>query len=305
MSALPSELLDASLRAATPIGLAALGELIAERSGVLNIGIEGAMCLAALASLMAAMWFGPLGGLAAGAITGALVTGLFAVFVVRFRAQQVLAGTAISMLALGLSAMAYRTLQATRLDAPHVKTLPILRIPGLADIAGIGPVFAQPLSTYLFYCAALGVAWFLYRTIGGLAVRATGEDPAALRIVGKNPAAIQSVALLFAGMFAGLGGATLVVAQAGTFTDNMSAGRGYIAIAVVVLGRWTPGGVIIGSLLFGLAGSLQFIVQAYGVALPYNLALGAPYVLTLVGLAVFGGSRASPAGLGRPLDASS
>jgi simple sugar transport system permease protein len=305
VNSLPSDLVDASIRAATPIGLAALGELIAERSGVLNVGIEGAICLSALASFIAATSFGPAAGLAAGVITGMVVTGLFAVFVVRFRAQQVIAGTAISMLALGLSATINRTFHASRLEAPHVATLPVLQIPGLADVPIIGPAFAQPLPTYLFYGAALAVAWFLYRTVGGLSLRATGEDATALQAVGKSPAIIQSVALITSGMLAGLAGATLVVAQAGTFTDNMSAGRGFIAIAVVALGRWTPAGVILGSLLFGFASSLQFVVQAYGVMLPYNLALAAPYVLTLVALAALGGSRAAPAGLGRSLDASS
>lgn len=303
MSGLPSDLVDAAIRAATPIGLAAIGELIAERSGVLNIGIEGAMCLAALASLVAATAAGPSAGLAAGAITGVTVTGLFALVVVRFRAQQVLAGTAISMLALGLSATLNHALYSTTLETPHVATLPALRIPGLAAIPVIGPAFAQPLPTYLFYGAGLGVAWFLYRTIGGLSLRAAGEDPGALRTVGKSPAAIQTAAITASGLFAGLGGATLVVAQAATFTENMSAGRGFIAIAVVALGRWTPAGVILGSLLFGIASSLQFVVQASGTTIPYNLALATPYVLTLLALAVLGGSRAAPASLGRSLDA--
>lgn len=302
MNGLPSDLVDAAIRAATPIGLAAIGELIAERSGVLNIGIEGAMCLAALASLVAAVAMGPAGGLAAGAVTGVIVTGLFAIVVIRFRAQQVLAGTAISMLALGLSATLNRVLYSATLETPHVATLPALRIPGLADVPVIGQAFSQPLPTYLFYGAGVGVAWFLYRTIGGLSLRAAGEDSNALRAVGKNPAAVQAAAIMASGLFAGLGGATLVVAQAGTFSDNMSAGRGFIAIAVVAFGRWNPAGVILGSLLFGIASSLQFVVQASGMTIPYNLALAAPYILTLLALALLGGSRTAPASLGRSLD---
>lgn len=303
MSGLPSDIVEAALRAATPIGLAALGELVAERAGVLNIGIEGAMCLAAFASLVVAASAGPGGGLVAGAITGAIVTVVFALFVVRFRAQQVIAGTAISMLAVGLSAVLNRTFFAGMLETPHVVTLPAIRIPGLAALPVIGPGFAQPLPTYILYAAAAGIAWFLYRTTGGLTLRATGEDPGVVRRVGKSPAAVQMAALVVSGILAGIGGATLVVAQAGTFTDNMSAGRGFIAIAVVALGRWTPAGVVLGALLFGLASSLQFVVQSYGLTLPYNLALAAPYALTLLALAVLRGSRAAPASLGRALDA--
>jgi simple sugar transport system permease protein len=141
----------------------------------------------------------------------------------------------------------------------------------------------------------------LHRTTLGLAIRGTGEAPAAVVAAGRSPASLQMWAVVASGLLAGAGGATLVVAQAGTFTDNMSAGRGFIAIAVVALGRWTPLGVAGGALLFGAASSAQYLAQAYGAPIPYNLSLAAPYAITLVALAFLRGSRSAPAALGRPL----
>ncbi|MCC7194438.1 MAG: ABC transporter permease [Gemmatimonadaceae bacterium] len=301
MSDVPLGVIDATIRAATPIGLAAIGELLAERAGILNIGIEGGMCLAAFAAVVAGAG-SPVAGLMAGVLAGILTASVFALFVIRLRAQQVIVGTAVSMMALGLSTVLNRVLYAGLSAAPQVHTLPPMRVPVLSALPGVGQLLAQPLPTYVLYAAGASVAWFLYRTIGGLSLRATGEDPSAVRAAGKDPALFQWAALVVSGALTGLAGATLVVAQAGTFTENMSAGRGYIAIAVVALGRWTPAGVLVGSLLFGAASSLQYIVQAYGVAIPYNLTLAAPYAVTLFVLAALRGSHRAPARLGRTID---
>jgi simple sugar transport system permease protein len=173
----------------------------------------------------------------------------------------------------------------------------------LSDIPVIGrALFAQPASTYVLYLLFPLVGLALYRTVGGIALRAVGERPSAAVASGHSAVKIQLIALLLCGFFAGLGGATLVVAQAGTFSDGMSAGRGFIAIAVVALGRWTPRGTAMGALVFGAVSSLQFLAQSMGWQVPYTLVLASPYVVTLAAMAVFRGSRAAPTALGHPLD---
>ena len=183
-----------------------------------------------------------------------------------------------------------------------METLSSIRIPFLADIPIIGTaLFSQPLSTYILYALFPLIGWILYRTIGGLALRAVGERPEAAVAAGHSPTAIRFFAILICGFLAGLGGATLVVAQTGTFADGMSAGRGFVAIAVVALGRWTPAGVAIGSLVFGAVSAVQFLAQSMGWQVPYTLVLASPYVLTLVAMAIVRGSRAAPMALNQPL----
>ena len=294
---------EATVRSATPLAFAALGELIAERSGVINIGLEGAIAIGALASFVVAQTAGPEVGFFAGGLAGALIALLFAAFVITLRAQQIVVGAAVSMIGLGLSASLHRTMLAETGATNHVDTLRALPIPVLSDLPVVGQaLFAQPLSTYLVYLLVPAVGWALYRTVGGIALRAVGEHPPAAIASGHSPARIQFVALVIGGFLAGLGGATLVVAQAGTFSDGMSAGRGFIAIAIVALGRWTPRGVTVGILVFGAVNALQFLVQSMAWRVPYTLVLASPYVLTLVAMAAFRGSRAAPAALGQPLE---
>lgn len=295
--------LEASVRSATPLAYAALGELIAERSGVINIGLEGSIVCGALAALVVAQAVDPSLGFVAGGVAGAALALIFAFFVITLRAQQIVAGAAVSMLGLGVSATIHRSLVSPGDPGIHVATMPALRIPLLADLPVVGPaLFAQPAPTYLLYLLYPLVGWLLYRTIGGIALRATGEYPAAVVTGGHSPRAIQFVAVLLGGALAGLGGATLVVAHSGTFSDGMSAGRGFVAIAIVALGRWKPVGVAIAAMVFGGVSALQFLAQAMGWPLAYNVVLAAPYVLTLAAMAVVRGSRAAPAALGRPLE---
>lgn len=295
--------LEAAVRSATPLAFAALGELVAERSGVINIGLEGAIICGALASFVAAAVFGPASGLLAGGAVGLVVGVIFAFFVLAVRAQQILVGAAVSMLGLGASATLHRLVTANAATIAHVPTLPALRIPVLADIPVIGnALFFQPATTYLLYLLFPIASFLLYRTVGGIALRAAGESPSAVTAAGHSSLRMQFAALCVCGFLAGVGGATLVVVQTGTFSDGMSAGRGFIAIAVVALGRWKPSGVAIGALLFGAAGALQFLAQSLGWDVPYNVVLAAPYIMTLAALALFRGSHAAPAALGHSLD---
>ncbi|MCU0626293.1 MAG: ABC transporter permease, partial [Gemmatimonadaceae bacterium] len=225
---------------------------------------------------------------------------VFGLVSLTIRADQIIAGTAITLLGLGLTGALNRVLFGERGPGLELPTLAPVAIPGLAQLPIIGSaLFRQPLPTYLAY-AAIGIAWWwLFRTHGGLALRATGENPDAVRAAGLAPARQQWAGLLAGGLGAGLAGGTLVLAQVGTFTEAMSAGRGFVAIAIVALGRWHPGGAALAALVFGAASALQYTLQSAGSTLPYQLFLALPYALTLVALAIASGRYRGPAALGR------
>ncbi len=291
--------LEASVRTATPLALAALGECVSERAGVINIGLEGAIIAGALGATVAAGAAGAGAGFVAGAVAGIVVAALFAVFTVWMRADQIITGTAITLLAFGMTGTLYRTVYGANGVALSTPTVGNVAIPGLSSIPLVGhALFAQPLVTYLLYLLVPLCAWWLVRTQAGLALRAVGEQPSAAIAAGVRPRWVQWWAVLFAGAMAGLAGATLVLAQAGTFVEQMSAGRGFIAIAIVVLGRWKPLGVAAAALLFGGANSLQSLFQAMGWQnVPYQLFLAVPYLLTLLVLAGASGRSRAPAAL--------
>jgi simple sugar transport system permease protein len=263
---------------------------VSERAGVINIGLEGSIIVGALSATIAAGAIGVAGGFAAGAVAGLLVSALFALFAVGLRADQIITGTAITLFALGLTGTVYRTVYGSGGVALTTPTAATHAIPVLSALPVIGrALFAQPLVTYALYLIAPLLAWWMQRTHAGLALRAVGEYPQAALAAGISPRRNQFYAVLFAGAMAGLAGATLVLAQAGTFVEGMSAGRGFIAIAIVVLGRWRPLGVAAAAVLFGAATSLQTLFQSMGwTGIPYQLFLAVPYVLTLVVLAVTG-----------------
>lgn len=293
--------LEAAVRYATPLAFAALGECVSERAGVINIGLEGAIIAGALGGTIGAGLGGPVVGFVVGAAAGLLVAALFALFTVWMRADQIITGTAITMMAIGLTGTIYRTVYGASGVALSTPTIGPLPIPGLSALPVVGPaLFAQPAITYLLYLLVPLVAWWLMRTQSGLSTRAVGEAPEAAIAAGIRPRVVQTGAVLFAGAMAGVAGATLVLAQAGTFAEGMSAGRGFIAIAIVVLGRWRPVGVFLAALVFGGANALQTIFQAMGwEQVPYQLFLAIPYVLTLLVLAGASGRVSAPAALGR------
>ncbi|MDX2192205.1 MAG: ABC transporter permease [Gemmatimonadales bacterium] len=292
--------LAASVRVATPLLLAATGETIAERSGVINLGIEGAMLAGALAAALASTGAGPLAGLAAGAAAGLLVALVFAAVALGLGANQIITGTAVTLGCIGLTGAVYRRAFGAGGAGLSIPTLPTVELPGLSALPIVGrALFAQPLPTYLALAAVPLAWWALFRTRAGLRLRAAGEAPELAAAQGVRPGRVRTVATLIGGAFAGLAGASLVLAQVGTFAEKMTAGRGFVAIAIVVLGRWNPLLVLPAALLFGALTALQFVFQAMGLAVPYQLFLMLPYALTLVALAgVVGGVRA-PAALGK------
>lgn len=292
--------LAAAVRIATPLLFAALGETLAERGGVLNLGLEGAMLAGALGAALGAAAGGPWTGVLAAMVAAVAVTALFAAVAVGAGANQAIAGTATTLLAVGLTGAVYRrTIGAAGAEAA-LPTLAAAPVPGLAAIPVLGPaLFAQPVLVYLAYGVVPIVWWVLFRTRWGLGLRAAGESVAAARAAGVAVRRTRLLAVLVGGALAGLGGASLVLAQVGTFTERMTAGRGFVAIAIVVLGRWHPVGVAAAALLFGVASALQFVFQALGPAVPYQLFLMLPYLLALLALAGAVGRARGPAELGR------
>jgi simple sugar transport system permease protein len=291
--------LAATIRTATPLVLAASGELVLERAGMINIGLEGVMlagAFAAAAGLSQGHDVGVLAGYAYAAAAGALAALIFAWFTLWIRADQIITGTAMTLLSLGITGTLYRTFSGASGSAMSITTSGALTLGPLSKIPVIGSaLFNQPVATYAAYVLLPALAWWLYRTHAGLALRAIGERPAAATAAGISVRRMQLGASLFAGAMGGVAGGTLVLAQVGTFAEGMTAGRGFIAIAVVVLGRWHPMGIALAAILFGAASALQFLFQAMGFALPYHLFLALPYVLTLAALAGVGG-RAEPPG---------
>jgi len=292
--------LTSTIAMATPILLAALGELIVEESGVLNIGIEGVMLAGAFFGLTATYFsdsfvLGLLAAIAAAVVFNALLAGL----VVNLAVNQVVAGTALDILAAGLTGVFYRRLFGITGKAFTVAPIPQLSLGALARIPLLGPVlFQQNALVYSAFIMVPLTAFVIRRTRYGLRIRAAGERPEAADALGLNVYRLRWEALLIAGMLTGLAGAYLTLAYTNTFVEGISAGRGFVALAVVIVGRWNAYGVAAASLLFGAATGLQFELQASGATLPYQLFLALPYALTLIVLAAVGGQAQAPSALG-------
>jgi ABC-type uncharacterized transport system permease subunit len=302
MSAIIGPFLAATVRTATPLALAALGELLVECAGLINIGLEGAILAGSFGALVGATSGGVLGGYAGSVFGGVLIAMAFAAFVIWFKANQIITGTALTLLSVGATGTLYRALYGSSGASLTLPTSVPYSIPGLSVIPVLGSAFfSQPSITYAVYLLVPLVTWWIRGTHAGLALRAVGEQPEAARVAGVRVTRVRVLAVLAGGVLGGLAGGTLVLAQAGTFAEGMSAGRGFIAIAIVALGRWHPLGVALAALVFGAATALQFAFQAMGWHAPYQLFLVIPYVLTLAGLAGMTGRARSPAALGRAL----
>jgi simple sugar transport system permease protein len=297
--------LESAVRLGVPLALAAMGETITERSGVINIGLEGSIIAGALGGALAALAFGGAGaGVLAGAVAGLSVALVFAAFSVGLGTDQIITGTAVTIGGLGLTGAIYQARFGATGTALTLPTLAPAPVPVLSEIPWIGSaLFGQAPTAYVAYALAPVLWYFLFRTAWGLELRAVGESPVAARAAGIRVVRVRLCATVFGGALAGVAGAHLALAHAGTFSENMSAGRGFIAIAVVVLGRWNPVLVLLAALFFGAASALQFFLQALGLDLPYQLFLALPYLLTLAALAGWVGRARAPAALAMPWDA--
>ncbi|HET9512677.1 MAG TPA: ABC transporter permease [Gemmatimonadales bacterium] len=302
--ALLAGFLASAVRVSTPLLLAATGETLAERSGVINLGIEGSMLAgalgAAIGSAAGGVWLGTAGAILAGLV----MAGIFAAIAIGARADQIITGTAVTLASFGLTGILYRRAFGVGGPGLSLPTFDVVRIPLLERIPVLGEAFfSQPALTYVAWMLVPVAWWLLFRTPWGLALRAVGESPEAARAAGVRVRGLRTVATLAGGALAGLAGGALVLAQVGTFAEKMTAGRGFIAIAIVVLGRWHPVWVLGAALLFGAATALQFLFQAMGLSVPYQLFLMLPYAMALVALTGGLGRARAPAGLGRPLGA--
>lgn len=294
--------LESSVRLAIPLALAAMGETITERSGVINIGLEGSIIGGALGGALGALAFQSAGlGVVVGALAGGGVACLFAVFAIGLGTDQIITGMAVTLGGLGLTGAIYQTQFGATGTALTLPTLPAIPIPWISEFPWIGEaLFAQALTAYVAYALAPILWYFLFRTSRGLELRAAGEEPNAANAAGVRVVRVRFVATLFGGILAGIAGAHLSLVHAGTFAANMSAGRGFIAIAVVVLGRWNPILVLCAAFFFGAVSALQFFLQAVGMDLPYQLFLALPYLLTLAALTGWVGRTRAPAALALP-----
>ncbi len=298
---LPVAFAAAAVRVGTPLALAAIGETVTEKSGVINLGIEGAMLAGAFGGAAGAFHGGLAVGVVAGTVAGLIVATLFAIVAIGARADQVIAGTAITLGVTGLTGLLAQQVWGSAGAGLSLPTFPAWPLPVLEAAPFIGPVFfRQSPLTYACYLLIPATAWLLFHTRLGLEIRASGESSASAAAAGVAVGRTRTLATLFGGACAGLAGASLVLAQVGTFTERMTGGRGFIAIAIVALGRWHPWGVAIASLVFGGATALQYIFQASGTVIPYQLFIAMPYLLALAALGVAVGRHRGPAGLGRP-----
>ncbi len=293
--------LDATVRTATPLALAALGESLCERAGIINVGLEGAMIAGCLGAVIGAATFGAPAGVVVAALAGVAVALLFGAIVLVGRGDQIIAGTAITLGAYGATGVAYPAWFGPAGAALDIPTIAPIAVPGFDALPVVGrAIFAQSALTWVLYLASALAWWGLYRTHAGLGWRSVGEYPAAAMAAGVPVRRTQWLGILASGLGGGLGGAALVM-QVGTFSEQMSAGRGFIALAVVALGRWTPHGTLAAAALFGGATALQYRVQAGNSALPYQLLVALPYLVTLLVLAGGLGRARAPGWLGRPI----
>ena len=290
---------------ATPLMLAASGELVVEKAGVLNLGLEGMMLVGAVVGFAVTYHSGSatLGVLAA-ALAGTALALVFAVLTLTLLANQVATGLALTIFGAGLSALA-----GAGYVGIAVEPLPSLAIPGLSDLPLVGPVvFGQSALVYVSLAMLGAIAWFLARSHAGLIVRAVGDSHDAAHAVGYNVVAIRYLAVAFGGAMAGLAGAHLSLAYSPSWAENMTAGRGWIALALVVFATWRPLWLLVGAYLFGAIMYLSFYVQGTGLAIPSQLLAALPYLATIAVLVVISRDRArirlnAPACLGRPFHA--
>lgn len=292
----------AAIRMAVPIILAAVGEVYLERSGIINLGIEGLMLFGAFFAVIGAYVTAQAGiGFLWSILAGSVFASAFGFAVITLRANQIVAGAALNMVALGLTTFLPRLIFGIRPLPPQVPGIEVWAIPGLSDIPFFGYVLFQhsPL-VYLTFILVIVLTFVLFHTSWGLNIRAIGEDPRTADAAGIRVNRWRYACILLNGALCGIAGATLSLSQLNTFVDNMTAGRGFIALAAVILGQWNPIGATLASLVFGAANAFQLRLQTFGIEISSQILLMIPYVLTLIGVIIFRGHTAAPAALAQP-----
>ena len=296
--ALLISIISGAILSGTPLLYATLSELVGERAGIINLGLEGVMLIGAVVGFAATVVTGnPLLGLIAAAFAGAFFNLIFAFMVISRNANQLATGLALMFCGVGLSALIGAPLIGNRIEG-----LGTIKIPLFSDIPFFGrALFQYDILVYMAIPTAVVVWWFLFRTRWGLVVRAVGENPVAVYAAGRTPRVMQYQVLFISGLLGGIAGAHLSLALAHTWAEWMTAGRGFFAVALVIFAKWHPLRAIVGAFIFGGAISLQLQMQARGVPVSPFLLDMLPYVLSLTVLAIWGGTRrtAVPGSLGR------
>lgn len=272
-------ILVAAVAAGTPMVFAALGELVTEKSGVLNLGVEGMMLMGAVTGFAVASQTGnPWLGAVAGMVAGAAMALIFAVLTLNLMANQVASGLALTLFGIGLSAFLGKPYESVSLVVAPPPAIPLL-----SQIPVVGPLlFNYHLLVYVSWALFAGIAWFLYKSRAGLVLRSIGESPESAHAIGYPVIRIRYLATLFGGAMAGLGGAYLSEFYAPLWVEGMTAGRGWIALALVVFATWRPARVMIGAYLFGGVTIAQFFAQGAGVSIPSQFLSSLPYLATII-----------------------
>lgn len=295
-------ILAATVAAAIPLIFAALGELVVEKSGVLNLGVEGMMVVGAVFAFMTAAATGQLWlAILVGALAGAGMALIFGFITLSLMANQVATGLALTIFGIGLSAFIGQGYTSVALDG-----LKEINLPVLSSLPIVGKLlFSYNILVYLAFVTFIGISWFLYKSRPGLILRAVGESPSSAHALGYRVIRIRYLAVLFGGAMAGVGGAYLSIAYTPLWAEGMTAGRGWIALALVVFATWRPGRVLIGALLFGGVTIAQFHVQGLGVEIPSQFLSMLPYLATIIVLVLISRDAGvirlnAPASLGQP-----
>jgi ABC-type uncharacterized transport system permease subunit len=294
--------LAATIRIATPVLLAALGELLSERAGVYNMGVEGMMLMGAFIGWLATYGTGSASlGFLAAMLAGALMSLIFAFMVITLQIEQIVTGLALNLLGSGLATFWLRSAFSDMSRVPGIAVLDNAPIPFLSQIPFLGPIlFDQRFVAYLTLLAVPALWLFLFRSRLGLEIRCIGENAKALDIKGHSVALRQYGAVIFGGAMAGLGGACLTIAATAHFVPDMVNGRGWLAIVIVIAGAWAPGRVLIAALAFSFLDALQLQIQGVGIRIPYQLLLAMPYLCAILALMARRKAGRAPAMLGVP-----
>ncbi len=290
-------ILAAAVRSGTPILFVTLGEILTERVGIMNLGLEGIMLMGALSGFWGASVFSsPWMGIALAVLVGMLLSALHAVLCVSLGANQVVSGLALAMFGTGASALLGKNLVGSTIPG-----LPVVPLPGWSELPWVGPVlFSHDVLVYAGFLLTAFLAWFLFFTRGGLHLRAAGEAPRVVDAAGLSAVGLRYLYTILGGGLVGLGGAYMSVVYTKMWAEMMTAGRGWIALALVIFGVWHPVRSALGAYLFGGVGALQLRMQAGGTTVPTPLLMMLPYVFTIVVLFVISARKGYAVSLGAP-----
>lgn len=296
-------LLNGAVLLSVPMIFGSMGGLLCERSGIVNIAIEGQLLLGAFtAVLIGSITKNPWAGLVAAIIGGMLVSALLAIFAIKYLVDQVIVGVVVNVLVSGLTGFFFtRVLEPNAPTLNSAPKLPAFAIPGLSEIPVFGPVlFKQNVLVYIMYIVVAAIWFALNKTKWGLRTRAVGEHPKAADTLGVNVNRLRATNVLLAGAVAGMGGAFFTLVSVSSFNSDMTAGQGYIALAALIFGRWTPIGALSAALLFGFSLNLQFVLSILGTSVPTELLAMLPYLVTIFAVAGLVGRSRGPAAVGIP-----